>query len=300
MRVQTRHLHLVSVYRIIEYILTSEAGAIRLPELSRIAGLSRFHLTRVFQSLTGESLAEFVRRIRLEQAAHRLLTESSPITELAKAAGYSNGEAFTRAFRHHYGVAPTDFRRERKLDWRMPVPSNLHWTNGPICFRPESLGQNGPEVEVVGRPELHLAAFRHVGPYRKSVEMWARIRDVVCPHGHITSDTRWYSVFHDDHARVPHERCRADLAVTWPRDVELPEGAHHLILPAGVYIATRDELGIENHSETWAGLTSDWLPRSGQRPINVPCLNEYRTCPTPWEQARLRMLVGLEVDLGRP
>ncbi|MBX7131490.1 MAG: AraC family transcriptional regulator [Fimbriimonadaceae bacterium] len=300
MRVQTRHLHLVSVYRIIEYILSSEQGAIRLPELSRIGGLSRFHLTRVFQSLTGESLAEFVRRIRLEQSAHRLLTTCASITDLARSAGYSNGEAFTRAFRGHYGLAPTDFRRERRHDWRTPVPSNLHWTDGPICFRPHVLEQNGPEVEVVGRPELHLAAFRHVGPYRKSVEMWPKIREAVEAHGLVTPESRWYSVFHDDHARVPHERCRADLAVTWPRDAELPVGAHHLVLPAAVYVATREERGIEEHSETWAALTRDWLPRSGQRPINVPCLNEYRSCPAPWEEARLKMLIGLEVDLGRP
>ena len=41
---------------------------IGLDDLARAAGMSRFHFHRVFQGLVGETLAEFVKRLRLERA----------------------------------------------------------------------------------------------------------------------------------------------------------------------------------------------------------------------------------------
>ena len=72
--------------------------------------LSRSHFDRVISATAGEPPAAFRRRILMERAAFRLATGHDGIIRLAVEAGYSSHEAFTRAFRRTYGVAPSAWR----------------------------------------------------------------------------------------------------------------------------------------------------------------------------------------------
>ena len=91
-------------------------------ELARRAHLSRFHFDRVSAAILGESPAAFRRRLLLERAAYEL-TRETPATDAALGAGYSSLEAFTRAFRRAYGVAPSRFAG----DFRADAPNGIHF-----------------------------------------------------------------------------------------------------------------------------------------------------------------------------
>lgn len=79
-------------------------------DLAARACLSRFHFDRVVAAVAGETPSRLRRRVLLERAAFRLLTTESGILEIAREAGYSSNEAFTRAFRRAYGVGPSAWR----------------------------------------------------------------------------------------------------------------------------------------------------------------------------------------------
>jgi len=64
----------------------------------------------VVSAVAGESPGRFRRRILLERAACRLIAADSGVLDVAVEAGYSSHEAFTRAFRRAYGVAPSEWR----------------------------------------------------------------------------------------------------------------------------------------------------------------------------------------------
>src|SRR5580658_3133530 len=68
------------------------------------------HIRRVFYAAMGESLGDFMRRVRLERAAGMLSLGSRPIVDIALAANYQSGEAFARAFRARFQSPPTIFR----------------------------------------------------------------------------------------------------------------------------------------------------------------------------------------------
>ena len=91
-------------------------------ELARRAHLSRFHFDRVSAAILGESPAAFRRRLLLERAAYQL-TRGTPATHAALGAGYSSLEAFTRAFRRAYGVAPSRFAGNFRAD----APNGIHF-----------------------------------------------------------------------------------------------------------------------------------------------------------------------------
>lgn len=79
--------------------------------LAEVAGFSVPHLHRIFIGSTGESVASYVRRVRLQRAGYKLRCGAVDITEVALAAGYASHAAFSKAFKQQYGLSPTEFRQ---------------------------------------------------------------------------------------------------------------------------------------------------------------------------------------------
>lgn len=78
--------------------------------LAQIAGFSVPHLHRVFAATESESIASYVRRVRLKRAAQKLRMGAVDINEVALAAGYHTHAAFGKAFKQQYGFSPSEFR----------------------------------------------------------------------------------------------------------------------------------------------------------------------------------------------
>lgn len=88
--------------------------------------LSRSHFDRLISATAGEPPATFRRRILLERAAYRLVTEQDGVLQLAVDAGYSSNEAFTRAFSRAYGMAPSAWR-EHPGQIQLAAPNDVHF-----------------------------------------------------------------------------------------------------------------------------------------------------------------------------
>ncbi|WP_028347053.1 AraC family transcriptional regulator [Bradyrhizobium murdochi] len=98
------------------YIESHLAEPLTLDEIAGIAGVSRFHLVRAFAAATGLSVMRYVRARRLTKAAQALAAGAPDILSLALDADYSSHEAFTRAFRDHFGITPEAVRAATCLD----------------------------------------------------------------------------------------------------------------------------------------------------------------------------------------
>ena len=96
-------------------------------DLAGRAYLSRFHFDRLVAAAVGEPPGAFRRRLLLERAAHRLVTGSDAVTDIAFATGYGSLEAFSRAFARSYGTAPSTYRRGDRTDHALPAPSGIHF-----------------------------------------------------------------------------------------------------------------------------------------------------------------------------
>jgi AraC family transcriptional regulator len=98
------------------FIESHLAGALTLDEVAAVAGVSRFHLVRAFAAATGFSVMRYVRARRLSEAARALANGAPDILTVALDADYGSHEAFTRAFREHFGVTPEAVRGSAHLD----------------------------------------------------------------------------------------------------------------------------------------------------------------------------------------
>lgn len=72
-------------------------------------GISRAHLHRKMKELTGMPVTEFIRNIRLEQAARLLREHKLNVSQVAYSVGFSSIGYFSTAFRKHFGVSPREF-----------------------------------------------------------------------------------------------------------------------------------------------------------------------------------------------
>jgi len=98
------------------YIESHLADPLSLEEIAGVGGVSRFHMVRAFAAATGLSVMRYVRTRRLSEAARALARGAPDILNLALDADYSSHEAFTRAFRDHFGVTPEAVRSSTRLD----------------------------------------------------------------------------------------------------------------------------------------------------------------------------------------
>ena len=83
-------------------------------------GMSRVHMHRKLKELTNQSARDFIKSIRLKQAAELLSTQKTGISELAYALGFSNLSHFSNSFREFYGMSPKEYAQHindnKKLD----------------------------------------------------------------------------------------------------------------------------------------------------------------------------------------
>ncbi len=77
-------------------------------------GISRVHLHRKMKELTGQTPHDFIRNIRLKQAANLLASHNMNITEVMYACGFNNSASFSTIFKKFYGMSPREYMNEQK------------------------------------------------------------------------------------------------------------------------------------------------------------------------------------------
>ena len=87
---------------------------LRIADLAREADVHPGHLARAFRQHFRMTLGSYVRNLRLEWVAARLLSSEEPLASLALAAGFADQSHLTRAFKRYSGLTPRAYRRIRQ------------------------------------------------------------------------------------------------------------------------------------------------------------------------------------------
>ncbi|WDZ85761.1 AraC family transcriptional regulator [Micromonospora cathayae] len=134
--------------RLVEFVEEQLTDEVDVARVARMLGTTEYHLRRMFSSLAGMSLSEYVRRRRMTVAAADVVRGEDGLLTIAVRHGYGSTEAFGRAFRAVHGVSPGDVRRDGG-----PLRSQPQ-----IRFRLTVEGSIPMDTRIVDRP-----AFRLVG-----------------------------------------------------------------------------------------------------------------------------------------
>ncbi len=236
-----------------------------LADLAAVAGLSPYHFSRAFTARLGNSVMDHVRARRLEAAYMRLSGSEPPsLIDLALDCGFESQEAFTRAFRRRYGIAPGQFRRAAQPR-RMQTMS-------------DTVTANVRQLAAVKRGAFSLAGPRAAfGDDNKSgiPALWPRLIRCLPLAGQASRGT--YGACWGMDSKEGRFNYMAGVEVTGA--AELPDGFERLELAPRTYAVFRIALdGSDLHAQMQAAMRVIWgemLPKSGLKVVPAPDLEVY-------------------------
>jgi AraC-like DNA-binding protein len=138
---------------------------ITLHKLASVAGYSPWHAAKIFKTLTGKSPFEYIRTMRLSQAAMRLREDDVRIVDVAFDFVFDSHEGFTRAFSKQFGITPQRFNQE-KPPIKLFMPVDIRETYLAIKNGEYTMSENQKSstifVQVVDRPARKLILKRGI------------------------------------------------------------------------------------------------------------------------------------------
>lgn len=81
-----------------------------IPFLAARAGISPTKLKQIYRRVYGTSLFAHIRKEKMLQAAHELVSTNTRVIDIAEACGYDNASKFSAAFCSVMGCTPTAYR----------------------------------------------------------------------------------------------------------------------------------------------------------------------------------------------
>ena len=269
--------------RVYAAIHRDPAHAWSLDDLAEEAALSRFHFHRVFAAMTGETVAEAVRRVRLNRAAQALARGDAPVAAVGRASGYPNAASFARAFRAAYGVTPGTFRRQG-----VALPRALgQGVKG---------GQGLYPVSIVSEPRRRVIGVPYQGPYSAIGAAFDRLSADLSALGLWPRTQGLVGVYFDDPSVVPPEQTRALAGVVVAPDQPVPEGMDAHVIPAGRHARMAFRGPYSGFGLAYEWLYGPWLAGSGEAPRDAPAWEFYHNTPlnTAPEDLRTDIFLPLE------
>jgi AraC family transcriptional regulator len=293
-QVRTELGHRARINAVSAYILEHIDQPLDLRSLAGIAGFSPFHFHRIFAAYTGETLAEYVRRIRLQRAALDLLDPARTVTAVALVSGYETPAAFSKAFKQHFGVSPSELRamgRQRAL-------SVIH------RGRPKNHQRRiGVEPEIRELPEQSVVYVRRTGLVDGNFNQAAKEAfQVLCQfleehdlRGHIV---QCLAITPDEPGVTPPAECRYDAGFILRDGTRVePEGEVGVqVLRAGRWAVFLHKGPHETMWQTWNAAYRDWLPASGEELRDAPPYEVYLNSKDNTKPEDLRTEIYIPID----
>ena len=266
-----------------DYIYAHLDDDLSLDRLADVSGFSPYHWHRIYRAVRGETAAQTVRRLRLERAAAMLAQNAWPLERIARRAGFTSTDAFSRAFQRAYDRTPGRFRSDRAGG------PNGTGDSRRSAVIPDVESPTPYPVRVEERPECRLAVAEHRGSYMGIGRAFARVVD------RMGLRKPMVAIYEDDPDAVPEAALRAVAGAVVGPEAEVPEDLETRVVPAGRYAVMRYTGPYSSMHAAYLWLYGQWLPASGWEPRDHPVIEEYLTDPatTPPAQAVTDILLPL-------
>lgn len=267
------------INRVMDYIENNLSEPLTLEELSSVAAFSRFHFHRVFYAETGETLFQFIQRLRLEKAALLLRSRKQrSITDISMDVGFSGPDTFARAFRKTYGLSASAWRRGEESNTGKGE-SNDGKDSRPCSEYPEDnreeawKGIENLGTEVRRLDAMDIAYVRHTGPYQGDAELfenlYRRLYRWAGPRGLLEDPgRREIVVYHDSPGLTEDGKLRVSAGTTVPPGTESSGEVGSMKIPGGSYAVARFRPTPAEYGQAWYWIFACWMPGSGMQPAD--------------------------------
>ena len=294
MRPSQRARYAERIERVIRHLGSLEADAPfpRLADLAAIAAYSPFHFHRVFRLMTGETLGEAVRRIRLARSLPALSAEDMSVTSAAGLSGYATSQGYARALRACTEMSPSEARRSQAAASEL----NAALARSPSSGLP---GRPPMSVEVVSIDPFKVVAIRNVGDHSELNLAYERLFANLFSRIGIERLRGIYGIPIDDPATLPADQCHFDCAVLIDGELDETSDLRMLELGGGLHARLRHTGPLDHIQATIDRLYETVLDAADIRLAEAPPHIHYLDDPDQVPEHRLRADIFLPIEKGR-
>ncbi len=264
--------------RVVEHLGGLDVDAVPdLAELARIAAMSPFHFHRIFRLMTGETVAQMLRRARLARAVPALGAAAS-VTAAAGASGYATSQSFARALRAQTGLSAREARSQGAgLD-----------TLAQALQQGDGNAATPMRIDIVSLAPFRVLAIRNVGAYEELNAGYGRLFEQVLAQVAPEQIQGIWGIPHEDPRFVPPEAFEFDCALDVGdagtacgelREVRIHGGRHLRLRHVGSFDALPGLIDV---------LYATLLDDAALEPADAPLVIHYLDDPEQVPEAELR------------
>ncbi|HAS6249906.1 TPA: helix-turn-helix domain-containing protein [Vibrio vulnificus] len=271
---------------VIRYLENHVDTPLNLEEVARLAPLSPYHFHRIFKAVTGETLNEYLRRLRLEKIANLLFYSKPSVTEVALDYGFSSSQSLAKAFRQHFGLTPSQIRQCETLEQfalvlqESKIGHTLRKNGHEALTEPSYTGGESQTwsstMDIQTFPASKIAYIRVTGEYGKNYEpATQKLYQWAGPRG-LAGNTCIF-IYHDNPEITPADKCRTDICLL---NCEKAEGNGEIEIkdfPGGEYAFIRKTITDNaQYATAWDELMARLVER-GLESDERPCFELYHS-----------------------
>lgn len=268
-----------AVQRMQDYIMAHYQEDITLKDLAKAAMYSPWHALRAFSELIGKTPFEYLRTVRLSEAAKKLRDTNMSVLDIALESAFGSHEGFTKAFSQEFALSPQKYRKEAPPIQLFSYYPIRHYYKS-LERRKDTMPSTVVFTQVIERPKRKLILKRGI----KATEYFEYCKEVGCDIWGILESIKGalhesIGVWLPENMRKPgtSEYCQgvevpADFSGSIPDDFEIID------LPACKYMVFHSEpFEDENFGEVintvWDAIERydpkhfgwEWAPQDGPR-----------------------------------
>lgn len=295
---QTYTDYISRINAVFDYIEKNIDKDISLDELAEVSCFSKYHFSRIFDAMVGETPFEFIRRVRLEKSASLLhLHSDKTVTEIALQCGFNDLAVFSRNFSDHFGMSPSQWQREdfqNSNDSQTFDPSDLYINSEPN--RNQNMEQL-QRAEVRDLADQTVAYIRHTGPYKGDEKLFNRLFNRLFAWAGPRGLTEQHNanplvIYHDEPCVTEEKKLRMSVCLPVPPDTSVDGEIGKMELAGGRSLVARFIIAPRKMPEAWQWIYSSWFPSSGYLPEDKLPFEVY---PEPPENGKLTVDICIPI-----
>jgi AraC family transcriptional regulator len=236
-----------------------------LDQIARYCDVSRFHLAHAFGESTGLPVMEYLRGRRLTEAAYALASGADDILTVALDSRYASHEAFSRAFKAHFGKTPEEVRKSESIEGLKLVGAIRHLESKAMTLKEPRIDKAG-ELLFVGLSE-------HV-PY-KDMQNVAR---------------QWERFMSGLYGEIDHKLAEPPVGIATGSSGDgieyvcaagvtkfgsVPKTCIKVTLAPATYAVFAHDDHVTQIRETYEAIWNDWFPKIGKTPAEAPSFERH-------------------------
>lgn len=263
------------INKVFQYIDDNLDTNLSLNTVSEIAFFSPFHFHRVFKTITGETLNEYITRRRIEKSASVLIHHrNAPLIEIATKYGFTENSSFTRAFKKFYGISPTAFRKQNPNKFskisQLESKNSQDYPNQEkyICIlnNLKNWVKMNAKIEIREMPKMNLAYVASIGPQNLETA-YHQLLQRATPKGLINEQAKMVTIYHDSFKITAAHQVRMSACILLDKAVETEGEIGLTSLEKGKCIIGSFEIGLHEFEKSWTGLFI-WMNENGYQKVD--------------------------------